>query len=174
MFNSEDFRQIINNTTDLLDQIKTASPDDAEELQLRIDSNIHALQIVGAKITDPELRQQAERIIRTLHKNAVFEDGERAVTEIRHRAGRERSDLIANELYRGTLELKEMARGFSESLKVDGEVLRSATDKMTRNSTESHQNIRALEDSGKGVKTTTYLCLALIIFFMMYLVIRFL
>lgn len=174
MFNSDDFKQIINNTTDLLDQIKTAPEDDVEEIQLRIDSNVHALQIVGAKITDPELRLQAEKIIKSLHTNIVFDGGEKTITRIRQRAGGERSDLVAKELYKSTLELKRMARGFGESLKSDKQILCNVTDKMSKNSVESTHNMKFLEENVRGIGTSTYLFLALIMFVVMYLIIKFL
>lgn len=173
MFDPNDFKQIINTTTDLLDQIKTASDDDAEEIQLRIDSNIHALQIIGTEIADPELKQRALDIIGSLCATALPVRSDSNIARLRQRRGAERSELVDSEIMRNTQELKRMACKFGESLKTDKQVLQRATERMSKNSVETSRSFKEISEQSRGIGSGTYLFLAILIFVVMYFIIRF-
>ena len=174
MFNSSDFKRVIDETAALLDQIKTAPEDDAEDMQLRIDSNIQALRIIGGEIEDPALRRQAQEIIQSFSKNTSFEDSGRIEARLREHPSKGRSSIIDDELLKNTLELKRMAAKFGESLKTDESVLSSVSVKMGKNSAQTSLNIKSLEENSFGLQTSTYLLWAFILFVVMFFVIRFL
>lgn len=174
MFNANDFKQIVNNTTDLLEQVKKASEDDAEELNLRIDSNIHALRIVWAEISDPEIKQEVLRIIQSFDARLDFQNAEQSVTQMRSHTPRERSELIEREMYMNAAKLKQMARNFSDSLNADSKIVGSLGKNMAKNSVETTQNLHSLNENSGGFSAGTYLFVGFIIFIIMYFIIKFL
>lgn len=172
MFDATDFKQIINNTTALVDQLRGADEDEAEELQMRIDSNIQSLRIVGAQITDPVLREQAQDLVKSLNASMDF-GTEEIVARLRKSDAKDHSDLIETELYKNTQQLKSMAQTFGESLRADKRILGKLTHKMTRSSAETGRNLSILESAGHGMAGGTYLFIAFVMFIVMYFVIKF-
>lgn len=174
MFDADDFRRVINNTVDHMEELKTAHADDIEEIQLRIDSNIQALQLMGSSIVDPDLRAQAESLIKSLNSGIKFTELEKETAHIRKHSSKEKSDLIENAMYQSALRLKAMAHSFSTSLRTDSKVMDNLKDKMNKNSAENTRNLKSLVDKGFHISSTTVLIWGFVLFIVMYFIIKFL
>lgn len=173
MLDYKDFKQILDNTAQLTESIKTCSKDDIEEVQMRIDSNVHALQIMASKIEDPETKAQFKSIIESLSKSACFSETETTRLRKRHQKDVKGSELIDEELLRNSMQLRSMAKKFSDSLSTDRKVLQKVGDKMLKNSEESRNSLRVLEAPSSSIKPTTILLTVLFLFLIMYFIIRF-
>jgi ElaB/YqjD/DUF883 family membrane-anchored ribosome-binding protein len=57
MFELQNFKNILEETSNLLKTIKEFSKDDLEEIQLKIDSNIYALKRIASRIDDLETKK---------------------------------------------------------------------------------------------------------------------
>src|SRR5947208_1640639 len=133
MLDYKDFKQILDNTAQLTESIKTCPKDDIEEVQMRIDSNVHALQIMASKIEDPDSKAQFKSIIESLSKNTCFSEAEITYQRKTHQRGSKGSELIDEELLKSAMQLKDMARKFGNSLSMDKNVLQKVGDKMLKN-----------------------------------------
>jgi len=173
MFDYKDFKQILDDTTKLTEEIKTCPRSDLEEVQLRIDSNVHALQIMVSKIDNLEAKEQFNRLIDSFSKNVAiseFESVKSRKMEVKQQKG---SELIDEELLKNTLQLKDMANKFKNSLAVDKNIIGKASDKMSKNSEETRNNLKTLEKTSSFVNSSTILAFVLFLFFVMYFIIRF-
>lgn len=172
MFNSDDFRHIINQTSELLDKLATASENDTEELKMRIDSNVHALRIMGNQIEDDTLKQRAQEIIRSI--TATVSLNEKSVVRLRrHSTPCARSEMIDSELLRNAQELKAMASKFKKTIDSDEAILSNLASKMSNNSIASSSNLHKINKRCEtGVKSSTYFFISLIIFIIMYFFIK--
>lgn len=178
-FNLKDFTALLNETTELIEKQGKGEDD-----TFKIESNIQALRIMGGNIQDADSRNKAEELIKGLLKfKRGGEKMEGLVAERRmgglptvERAGSgkdERSELVDTELFKNTLELKNRAVKFGDSLKSDRKVLDKLSEKMMRNSDASGRNTEILEAQQRGVKSSTYIYFAFIMFIVMYFFIRF-
>ncbi|KAI4290989.1 hypothetical protein PAPHI01_0263 [Pancytospora philotis] len=173
MFNANDFQRVVNNVADLTEQLKGADSDGAEEIQLRIDSNIHALQVMGGSIADPELRLRAETLIKSLNSSINFAELEKETTHIRQHGAQARPGLIDDALYKNATQLKDMAVEFKKSLQTDKKILSSVTAGMTKNAAENERNLKAVTENSTGISTSTYLLSGFLMFIVMYFIIKF-
>lgn len=173
MLDYKDFKQILDNTAQLTESVKTCPKDDVEEVQMRIDSNVHALQIMASKIEDPETKAQFKSIIESLSKSACFSETETTRTRRCNQRDTKGSELIDEELLRNSMQLRSMAKRFDDSLGTDRKVLRNVGDKMLKNSEESRNSLRVLEATSNSIRSTTILLAVLFLFFIMYFIIRF-
>lgn len=173
MLDYKDFRQILDNTAQLTESIKTCPKEDIEEVQMRIDSNVHALQIMISKIEDPDMKTQFKSIMESLTKNVCFVEADAIRSRKKHQKYTEDTSLIDEELLKNAMHLKTMAKRFGSSLSTDRTILQKVGDKMLRNSEESQNSLRILETVPNSVKPATVFLLALLLFFIMYFVIRF-
>ena len=172
MFDLEKFRKITNETSELIKESKNKQRNDLEEIEMRIDSNTHALHFMANTILDPKMKELAQSMISSL--NSKVEITEENIVNQRIRKETKDNELIDKEILRGSKELKNMANKFTKSLQVDKEVLSSAMNKMNKNSQESNLNLKSIESYNKGIRTSTYFYLTILLFFIVYFIIRFL
>lgn len=173
MLDYKDFKQILDSTAQLTESIKTCPREDIEEVQMRIDSNVHALQIMISKIEDPEMKAQFKNIMESLTKNVHFVESSTTNFRKRQQGDPEDTSLIDEELLKNAVQLKTVAKRFGDSLSTDRKILQKVGDKMLKNSEESRNSLRVLETVSSTIKPATIFLTALLLFFMMYFVIRF-
>lgn len=174
MFDAEDFRKIIDETAAVIEQLKTAPEADIDELQLRRDSNIQALEIIGGSIQDPGLRKRAQDIIASMSRTVRFDTGEETVRRrVQDHQHQEQPDYIDRELLRNAQELKQMAVKFGETLRMDQTVVGAVSERMSKNKSEGEKNLKMLSTS-HTINTSTYFFLSVILFVLTYFVIKFL
>ncbi len=173
MFNSEDFKKIINETSQLLDKIAHVDEGDIEEIQMRIDSNIQALRIMGNQIEDLELKERAQDIIKSISTKLPIGNVDNIVIKLRNRNSKEdRSDLIDTELYKSAKELKEMAVNFNKILDSDKNILNRVVDKMSKNTHGGKSNMNKLISKNPTISSSTFFLIAIIMFIIMYFFIK--
>ena len=174
MFNVADFQKAIDETARVIEKMKTAKPDEMEELELRRDSAIQTLEIIGGEIGDESLRARAQELIASMNKQLLFTASDAHNGEVRNRAQRQTRAVVDEELFKNAQELKNMARTFSQSLSFDKQVLESVSKRMTQNNEGTGANLKLLMDEETGLSTSTIFLTALVIFVLVYFVIKFL
>lgn len=173
MFIYKDFKKILDTTTELIKQIKTSKEDDAEEIQMRIDSNVHALKIMATKMEDQETRNTFLKSIQSLTTSNILPE-EGTYRRQRHtNQPVENNELIDEELLKNARRLKEMASQFKNSLDEDKKIVAKLVGKMGRGSEESGRSLKLLTQSGPTIRSSTFLTVTLIIFVVMYFLTRF-
>ena len=176
MFDSEYFKNLLNETTALMAK-KGLQEEGGDEAEARIESNVAALKYLARGITDEEVRSKTlKRIDRLCLEPEEFE-----VSEIRNRgkgSGAERTSGCSDRMERDILEYSKKLHGkalkFAESVDLDGKVLREVTDKMSKNLIGTSSALRSLRMDGHSIPVLRILVSAMVIFVVMYFVIRFL
>ncbi|KAI5150561.1 hypothetical protein ENBRE01_1571 [Enteropsectra breve] len=179
MFKLNDFKRILDETTVMLEKKNTVDEDDREEMEMAIESNIHALRIICRGMENKEMQAQAEKILRTLaggsagnEKIELFDEPKPRGTKNAHTDSRNES--INNELYKNSVRLRQMAERFGESLKEDKKVVQRVANKMEHSSVGSKINMKKLDEGVRKVSSSTFLMIAVLLFVVMYFIIRFL
>lgn len=172
MFEYNQFKKILDETTELMEKIKISEKDEIEELQMKIESNIQALKIIANKIEDPESRGQFLKSIKSLCTNIVIEEKENI--RKRKEKAENNNEVIDEELMKNATKLKDMVTNFSNSLKEDKKVVEKLSHKMNKNSEENVRNMKTLEKQGSSISAVYVMGIVLIIFIVTYFIIRFL
>lgn len=173
MFEYKDFKRILDTTTELMEKIKNASRDEAEELQMRIDSNIQALKIIASKIEDEETKALFLKNIQSLCTTANVTENENIRQRVKGKT-QGNNEMIDEELLKNTSKLKNLVQTFSTSLKEDKKAIEKLNEKMHTNSVESTKSMKTLEKQGSSVSAVQIMGVVFLIFILTYLVIRFL
>ena len=180
MFELENFKNILNQTSDLMNKIKECSKEDVEEIQMKINSNMYALKIISSKIDDPESKEIVLKSIENLFgvndKEISFNNKQNSLNTLNtlNTSNLKDSELIENELLKNTFKLKKMAGDFSQSLKDDKKAMDKLTNRMGANAVESKNSLKILEKSSSNLSSSSIMSMVFIIFIGMYLFIRFL
>ncbi|ELA41799.1 uncharacterized protein VICG_01151 [Vittaforma corneae ATCC 50505] len=174
MYIYEDFKRILDTTTNLMNKIKTCSKDEIEEIQMRIDSNIHALRLMASRIEDSETRATFLKTIQSLSTNVVFVESEGPQRRRKQRENAGGDELVGDELLKNSRKLKEMADEFKNSLQADRKIIEKLGGKMNASSQESTKSLQALDKTGRKIKSSTFMSFAFMIFVVVYFIIRFL
>ena len=179
MFELQNFKNILEETSNLLKTIKEFSKDDLEEIQLKIDSNIYALKRIASRIDDLETKELFLKSIENLFKSNNVENLTNFNLKNNSKKGNfeskgvESSDLIENELLKNTFKLKKMAGDFSESLKEDKKAIDKLTNRININEIESKNSLKILEKATSSLSTGSIMSFSFLIFIILYLFIRF-
>lgn len=171
MFIYENFKKILDNTVDLTNRIKTCPPEDTEELQMRIDSGIHAMRRMVSKIGDPDTRTAFMKSIQSLSTTVVEQEHLVAQARVEKKMGG--NIVVDEELLKNSRRLKDMAGDFKRSLETDCRILDRVGKKMNSGSQETSKSLKVLERNSNWVKSSTFLSFTFMIFMVMYFIVRF-
>lgn len=179
----DDFKKLLDSTTKLINSLKECQKDEIEEIEMRIESNIHALQLIAYKIEDPETKDIFLRSIQSLrntkkdnndaniNKNEIFNLKERIKRE--NIKNVEKNNLIDEELLKNSTKLKDKANEFKASLQADKKIIEKLGGKMNKNSQESAKSLKILETTDSKIKSSTFISISFLIFIFMYFLIRY-
>lgn len=170
MFDGEYFKTLVNETTDLISTKEDVPEEDREELEARIDSNKMALKLLAEDIEDNDLRNNVLERIDNMYK--TFDDIEikinrRIVSEKDH-------SRVEEDILKSSYVLKQKALRLFEGLEFDKKVLGDVADKMSKNLAGTTQNIKKIGEASTSYSSFTLFILSLIIFLIVYFIIRFL
>ncbi|KAM0672504.1 hypothetical protein CWI42_100550 [Ordospora colligata] len=174
MFDSEYFKNLLNETTALISNKTEGTYSDDVEIQ--IESNIMALKHLANEISDKEVQSKMlKRIDMLCAEPAEFE-----VSEVHQRItgvnkSNEYSDRIEKDILKYSRQLHGKAKKFLDSVRLDGNVLDEVTDKMTKNLAGTSSALRFMKtEQSSNISVFRILISALVIFVIMYFIIRFL
>lgn len=183
MLDYSEFKRILDLNSSLTEQLKTCPEEEREEIQMKLDSNVHALNIMADKIEDPEIRESFLNGIDTLTKyvnnskdnnsNSSSNNSKDNNSSFNNSSSNNRS-LINDELLKNSTRLRKMAEDFKMSLKNDDKILDRIGNKMTKNSVENSKSLQIFDKNGGFIKSSTFLSISLLIFVFTYFFIRFL
>lgn len=176
MFDAEYFKDLLNETTALMANKAECSGADADEIQVRIESNVAALKYLARDIADAALQKKTLERIDLLCLDS--KDFEVSTLQSRGRAldikkTDEHSDRIERDILRYSKGLHGKAKRLLESLELDSNVMDETADRMSRNVLGTSTALKSLQDSSSYVSAFKMIVTTLIIFVAMYFVIRF-
>lgn len=171
MFVSGDLKRLLDETTVLLEEVKDAPEEEREDLQMRINSNIHALKVLGAEIPDETMRAKATDIVNSFTSSILVEE-DSGTHKRKTFAGKTKEELDQDILESAKV-LNTMALHFNKSVKADSEIVQEVSKKMEKNSIGNETNLREMTNLNKGIRTSTIFATVLICFIITYFVIRF-
>lgn len=163
------FQKIYNNTVSLIENLDNAEEEDKEELQIRIDSNIQALNIYKNNIKDENDMETLQNLLDSMKKTEFFKIERKDYSKTKKRGD---DSHIDDELLKGTLALKNKAERFQNALKVDDIALKKAVSGFSKNSVENQRNLQTISKNSNYLKTSTIFFIIVFIFFAMYFIIR--
>lgn len=176
MFDAEYFKELLNETTNLLASKPETNKSHADEMEMKIESNVAALKHLARKITDEDLKKNTLRRIDLLclepeefEMNVFQKRGE----TVDVKKNDDNSDRIEREILKYSKNLHNKARKLLENLELDSKILGEVSDKMSRNLAGTSATLKALKESGHHISAFKILVMSLIIFIAMYFVIRF-
>lgn len=173
MFAMEKFQEILDSTTDLMEKAKHCQKEEKEELEMRIKSNLQAVKFLSSQIEDPEAKETFLKTFQSLcSSNGLYEKESIRQRKPEKRKDEKYSDVIDDEILKNSRKLKDMAANFNKSLKTDQKLLEKLGEKMHRTTNESGKTVKSLEKSLEKIKSSTFIFLAVMIFMVMYFVIR--
>lgn len=172
MYSACDLKSILDETTALLEGLKEANEDEKDEIQIRIKSNIRAIQLIGSEISDEETRSRAKEIV------ASFAEGikmnlERNSVRKRKNIPQSDKDAIDTEILEGAKDLRRMAEKFNKTLEMDSKIVKDVTGRMQKGSKDSKTNLKHLTETSEGIKTSTIFIISILIFIITYFFVRF-
>jgi hypothetical protein len=175
MFDAEYFKNLLNETTALMSSKTEASCPD-EELELRIESNISALRYLAKEIDDEELqRKTVERIGLLCLTPDEFELGttKNRTKAVGVRKSDEHAERIERDILRYSRDLAKRSRRLLEGLKLDEKILEEVTGKISSNVAGTAQNLKSLTENVVEISVMRLFVLVIIVFLVMYFIIRF-
>lgn len=170
---SGDFQKILQSTTLLMNKAKDCPEEDQEELQMRIDSNIHALKILASKIDDPDTRNAFLKSIHSLRNDVVLIEESAMKKRDGNRPEMNSTGAIDEEILKNSRRLQEMANEFHDSLKTDQKILSNLSHKLTSNDQCTGKALNVLSKGRPPIKSSTFIFVAAMIFVVMYFITRF-
>ncbi|KAH9410845.1 hypothetical protein HK407_10g16110 [Ordospora pajunii] len=174
MFDSEYFKNLLNETTALIN--KKAEGTCSDDADIQIESNIMTLKYLANDISDKDVQNKMLKRIDMLYA----EPAEFEVSEVHHRItgvnkSNEHSDRIERDILKYSRQLHGKAKRFLDSLRLDGSVLDEVTGKMVKNLAGTNSALRFMKnEQSSNISVFQILVSALVIFVIMYFIIRFL
>lgn len=160
----QDFQRIYNATKSLIE-----SKDEDEDTQLRIESNIQALNIIKNKIENEDDKIVIESLLNSLNQNSIIIEHKQTLRN--RKIGN--NEHIDEEMLKNTLILKNKAQQFKNSLKVDDLALKTASKNFSKNSIENERNLNIISKTNNYPSISTIFFFVIFIFLLMYFIIRF-
>ncbi|EQB62232.1 hypothetical protein NAPIS_ORF00194 [Vairimorpha apis BRL 01] len=164
MFNHEYFKNLLNETSELIQNKQNNK--DIEDIDARIESNKIALKLITEDIEDSDLKNEINKRLENFLY--TFDD-----LKIQSSKPVQIHEDIENDILKSSIVLKNKAKRFLDGLVFDKEILNKVNIKMTKNISDTTENIKKITKNDGEVKTINLMFLSLLLFLFVYFIIRF-
>lgn len=164
MFNHEYFKTLLNETSELIQNRHNHK--NVEDIDAQIESNKIALKLITEDIEDINLKNEINKRLENFLY--TFDD-----LQIQSNKPVKIHKDIEKDILKSSITLKNKAQRFLDGLAFDKEILDKVSNKMTKNISDTAENIKKISKTDGEVKVMNLMFLSLLLFLFVYFIIRF-
>ena len=172
MFDAEYFTDLLEKTLSISESLSAQSEDNKKR---ELEANVLTLNYLVENIEDGKVREDAKRRLGSLLKGPVAADDEDKKDRRFNRKAdsRKRSEALEGDLLEYARLLRRKAAEFSEKLNEDERVVEKTGEAFSRNVAGTQKSIGEILREGKTLPVFQIFVGSLVVFLLMYILVRF-